>query len=472
MSQSSSEIRSGQPPLREGQLAPHSIEAEEAVLGSIIQDPDAMAEVAPFLRAEDFFLIRHGWIWEAMTTISGRNEPVDHLTVIQELEQRGRLSETGGAAYVISLITRTPSALNVEGYGRIVERMALRRRLIEAAQQVARAAHSDETDIDDVISQSQRAIFAVTERKVLGRRIRFGDVPDSEIDRAVTLVTGMPELDDITDGRITFGRSLAIQGASGHYKTTLACQIVSNMAILGHPVLYVSQEMTERDIRDRMVAYQAWLTGQSVEHTKMAMADIPLEFLSGQQWLNDIEAHVRAMSMTYRRPGILVIDTVQKLRDSNKGGSQETGSMASASGAVDGLKLRSGWLVIPLLQQFLETNDADPKRLRPSRNNVKGTKAFYEDADLMIGTYWADGWRAEFPGVFDDILCPRGSVMIKCIKNRYGKVGKSALLRLLPAVPALTSPRPTPDIGTFTSKSQTEDTVTEEPAEMVLPGFD
>lgn len=455
MSQSSTEFHSDRSPVQEGQLAPHNVEAEEAVLGSILLNPDARLEVESFLKPDDFFLVRHGWIYQAMLDLAERKDPVDHLTVINELEQSARLGEVGGAAYIISLINKTPSALNIEGYGRIVERMALRRRLIEAAQQVARVAHSDETEIDEVVDKAQRAIFSVTERKVRGRRVRFGDVPDTQLDQSKTLFTGIPELDDITDGKIGFGRSLAIVGASGHYKTTLACQVVSNLAIMGHPVLYVSQEMNEHDIRDRMVSYQAWLTGKSVQHTRQSMRDIPLEFLSGQQWLGDIAAHVRAMSMTYDRPGVLVIDTVQKLRDSNKGGSQEMSSMASASAAIDGLKLASGWLVISLLQQYLETNDADPKHLRPSRNNVKGTKAFYEDADAMIGTYWADGWRNEFPGVFEDILCPRGNVMIKCIKNRYGKVGLSKLLWLMEAVPALASPRP--EYGTsFAEESHPE----------------
>src|SRR5512138_868044 len=123
MSQSSTDFRSDQS-LREGQLAPHSIEAEEAVLGSILLNPEAFFEVLPFLKAEDYFLVRHGWIWDAMVSLHERRDPIDHLTLISELEQTGRLSEIGGAAYVISLINKTPSALNVEGYGRIVERMA------------------------------------------------------------------------------------------------------------------------------------------------------------------------------------------------------------------------------------------------------------------------------------------------------------------------------------------------------------
>ncbi len=423
------------------QAVPHNIEAEEAVLGSILLNPDALYEVLPFLRHDDFYLVRHGWIWQAIIRLHERRDPVDHLTVVTEIEGTGKLAEIGGAAYIISLINKAPSALNVEGYGHIVERMALRRRLLEAAQQVARVAHADDMEIDEVVGRAQHIIFGVTERKMGGRRVRFGDVPDAPDGEVQSLPTGIGEIEHITDHRIAFGRSLAILGASGHYKTTLAGQIVSNLAILGHPVLYVSQEMTGPDIRDRMVAYQALLTGKSVQETRRNLKGIPLEFLAGQQWLDDIEATTRLMMLEYERPIVVVIDTVQKLFDCIRGGSQEQGTLAAVSARVDGFKLRTGALVIPILQQFLDTNDANPERLRPGRNNVKGTKAFYEDCDCMIGTYWADGWRAEFPDGFDDILCPPGTVMVKCIKNRFGKVGLSKLLKLLPNVPALI-PRP------------------------------
>ena len=129
--------------LRTDTLAPHSVEAEEAVLGSILINPDALLEVLPFLSPVDFFIVRNGWVYEAIVTLHDRRDPLDYLTVTNELELSGRLTEVGGAAYILSLVNKTPSSLNVEGYGRIVERMSLRRRLLDAAGEVARAAHSE-----------------------------------------------------------------------------------------------------------------------------------------------------------------------------------------------------------------------------------------------------------------------------------------------------------------------------------------
>ena len=106
-------------------------------LGSLLIDPDAIIKVANFLRAEDFFRERHAWLYEAMLSLHERREPLDFVTVVDELERRDRLEEVGGPAYITDLISGTPSAMYVDHYAHIVERTALLRRLISAAGQIA-----------------------------------------------------------------------------------------------------------------------------------------------------------------------------------------------------------------------------------------------------------------------------------------------------------------------------------------------
>ena len=103
------------------QIIPHSREAEEAVLGAVLINPEAYYEVASFLRAEDFYIHRHGWIWEAFARLHERRVPIDLLTVSEELDQLGRLAEVGGPAYLTQLINNVPTSLHAEAYGRIVE---------------------------------------------------------------------------------------------------------------------------------------------------------------------------------------------------------------------------------------------------------------------------------------------------------------------------------------------------------------
>jgi replicative DNA helicase len=123
------------------QAQPHSRQAEEAVLGSILIDAEAYFNVAQFLSPDDFYIVRNRWIWEAFTRLHERRAPIDYLTVCEELEQQSQLGEVGGPAYVMSLINQTPSSLNAEAYGRLVEENAVRRRMLLAANELARLAY-------------------------------------------------------------------------------------------------------------------------------------------------------------------------------------------------------------------------------------------------------------------------------------------------------------------------------------------
>ena len=116
--------------------APANPEAEEAVLGSLLIDPDAVLKVASFLEAEDFYRERNGWVYRAILDLHERREPADFVTLCDELERNNILQEIGGAAYITQLINNVPSAAYVEHYGRIVERTATLRRLIDAAGQI------------------------------------------------------------------------------------------------------------------------------------------------------------------------------------------------------------------------------------------------------------------------------------------------------------------------------------------------
>ena len=144
---------------------PFSPEAEEAVLGAILSNPGAWFGIAAFLQQDDFFLLRHRWIWEAMQRISERNENLDFLTVGEELAQLGHLEETGGTAWLIRLINNTPTSVHAEVYGRIVQRAALRRRLLAAAESIRGVALDEQQTIESVIEQSEALVFEATENR-------------------------------------------------------------------------------------------------------------------------------------------------------------------------------------------------------------------------------------------------------------------------------------------------------------------
>src|SRR5829696_1149668 len=162
---------------------PANIEAERAVLGALMIDPDAIVKVATFLRAQDFYRERHGWIYDAMAMLNEKHEPLDFVTLTDELERRGQLEEVGGPAYLTDLIASTPTALFVDHYARIVERTAVLRRLIGAAGKIAELAYDESQDVDDVVDRAEQIILGVSESRIHRDLMPIRHIMSNVVDR-------------------------------------------------------------------------------------------------------------------------------------------------------------------------------------------------------------------------------------------------------------------------------------------------
>ncbi|MCB0039278.1 MAG: replicative DNA helicase [Caldilinea sp.] len=245
---------------------PANLEAERAVLGSLLIDPDAIIKVANFLRAEDFFRERHAWLYEAMLSLHERHEPLDYVTVVDELERRDRLEEVGGPAYITDLISGTPSAMYVDHYAHIVERSALRRRLISAAGQIAEIAYDDSQEVDTVVDKAESLIFGVSEslihRDLMPIRAIMGDVVDHidflarNQDTLMGVPTGFTFLDRLLGGLQKSDLIiLAARPAMG--KTSLALNVAQNAAKrYGARVGVFSLEMSNEQLVQRLLSME------------------------------------------------------------------------------------------------------------------------------------------------------------------------------------------------------------------------
>src|SRR5512145_1185108 len=145
---------------------PHNRESEEAVVGAVLINPEAYYDIAQFLQADDFYIHRHRWIWEAFTHLHERRIPIDFLTVSEELSKTNQLAEVGGPAYLTALINNVPTSLHAEAYGRMVEATAIRRRMLAAANDIAKLAYQEETSVDSAMDEAEKAIFGVSERRM------------------------------------------------------------------------------------------------------------------------------------------------------------------------------------------------------------------------------------------------------------------------------------------------------------------
>ena len=282
------------------QLAPHSVEAEEAVLGSVLLNPEALYEVIAFLRVEDFFIVRHAWIWEAILSLHERRDPIDYLTVVNELETQGRLADTGGAAYVLSLVNKTPSALNAEGYGRIVERMAIRRRLLDAASNIARIAHSEETDIDEVVGRAEQAIFDVTERRLTRDLVPVGDVVSTYFDHVSLLARHQEDVMGVPTGFVDLDRLLGglqksdliiIAARPGMGKTSWLNTVVMNSARNRQRVALFSLEMSNEQLVQRFVSQDTHIPSHKLREGKLDERDWA-QFVAATQGIAELPIYL------------------------------------------------------------------------------------------------------------------------------------------------------------------------------------
>lgn len=191
-------------------LPPQNIEAEEAVLGSLLIDPEAALRIAPFLKHEMFYVVKNGWIYDSVLKLQERHEAIDLLTVSSELAKDNRLDEIGGESYLAQLVNTVPTALNVETYAHIVEEMATRRRMLNAASEIARIAYDKMTPIDQVVEKSEAAVFAVTEGSGDGQMVSMRTAVNDFFERIeylhehrdepLGIPTGYPDLDKLTGG--------------------------------------------------------------------------------------------------------------------------------------------------------------------------------------------------------------------------------------------------------------------------------
>jgi len=266
-------------PVRPDQLAPHSVEAEEAVLGSVLINPDALFEVASFLQPDDFFIVRNGWVWEAILRLQERNEQIDYVTVVEELRRQERLEEIGGAAYITYLINHTPSSIYTETYGRIVERAAIRRRMLAAASDIARLAHEENADINEITDQAEAALFAVTERQLRKELVPLRTAIADYFDRIEFLYshqaeplgvpTGFTDLDQLLGG-LQKSDLIIVAGRPGMGKTSWLLSAALNAARTGSRVAIFSMEMSTEQIVQRLVASE---TGIGTHNLRLGKLD-------------------------------------------------------------------------------------------------------------------------------------------------------------------------------------------------------
>ncbi len=256
---------------------------EEALIGSVLITPDAYVDAAPLVNAEDFYLHRNRWIWEAFIELFKSDSYFDVLTVKEALETSGHLEDIGGLDYLISLTNRVPSSQHAESYARNISALAVRRRLLTAANDIAKLAYRKDTGVDNVISDAEKAIFGVSQERYKRDLVPIADAADEYLERLLLnasipggvtgLETGLKAVDKALDG-LQRSDLIIVAGRPGMGKTGFLIGIAKHVGLaLKRNVAFFTLEMSAEQLIQRMIAQETQIDSQKLRSAKLSDAE-------------------------------------------------------------------------------------------------------------------------------------------------------------------------------------------------------
>ena len=426
-------------------LPPHDIEAEEAVVGSLLINSDSVHQVATFLKPDDFYREKNRWAYEACFSLYERGEAIDQVTVAHELERRGRLEAMGGAAYLSHLVSIVPTSLHIEHYAQIVHRTATMRRLIDAAARIESIGYEAQPEVDAALGKAEEILFRLRHGQrprdfVLLRDLLHHYFEETEI-RPIAgevLYSGFRALDDILGGlRRSDMIVLAARPSLG--KTSLALSIARNAAVQqGAHVAVFSREMSRDQLVQRLLASEANIDskrlrlGEQTEAEERRMMDAigvlseaPI-FIDDSPILRVVEMKSKARRLDADRGvDLVIVDYLQLLR--GDGRENRVQEMTEISRSIKELarELNVPVLAISQLSRASEWRASH----RPQLSDLRDSGAIEQDADVVLFIYRDDTYytEEEWSKQHPDQPYPRGVADIIVAKHRNGPIGEGKL---------------------------------------------
>lgn len=422
------------------QIVPHSREAEEAVIGSIMINPEAYYEVASFLRADDFYIHRNRWIWEVFNRLHERRVPIDFLTVTEELNQLGQLSEAGGPAYLTALITNVPTSLHAEAYGKIVEETAIRRRMLTAANDIAKLAYQQDVTVDTVMDGAEKAVFGVSERRttrdlqtiqqvlseyydrideISGRSEEIGGVP-----------TGFLDLDKLLGG-MQPSDLLIIAGRPGSGKTAFMLSAAKNAAqIHKKHVAIFSLEMSNEQLIQRLMAQETGIDSQRLRTGRLQEDEWPIfthaiemlshtvMFLDDTPSLTPLQLRTKCRRLHLEHQlDLILVDYLQLMSS----GVRSENRVQEVSYISRNLKILARELSVPVLAAAQLSRAIEQRADKePQLSDLRESGSLEQDSDVVMFIHR--------PELYEKDTLKQNLAQIKVSKHRNGPTGTIELV--------------------------------------------
>jgi replicative DNA helicase len=419
---------------------PHSREAEEAVVGAVLINQEVYYDVAQFLAADDFYIHRNQWIWDAFTRLHEQRIPIDLLTLSEELDKSNQLADIGGSSYITSLINQVPSSLNAESYGRIVEAHSIRRKMITAANKIASIAYNEASSIDDVMNEAEKAVFNVSERRLKHDLQPISAVLSDYYDRIDELAKHPDEIHGVPTGFIDLDRLLTglqpsdlliIAGRPGQGKTGFLLSIAKNAALTHKKhVAIFSLEMSNEQVVQRLIAQTTEISSQRLRNGKLLESEWPLfthavEVLSDTHiYLDDTPAITPLQLRTKCRRlhmefgiDLIIIDYLQLMG----GDSRNDNRVQEVSHISRSLKVLARELNVPVLTAAQLSRAVEQRTdKKPVLSDLRESGSLEQDADIVMFIYRPDEYEKDSD--------KSNITKIVVAKHRNGPVGEIDLI--------------------------------------------
>jgi replicative DNA helicase len=422
------------------QIQPHSREAEEAVIGSVLINPEAYYDVAEFLTAEDFYIHRLGWVWDSFTRLHETRTPIDLLTVTEDLDNQDKLAEIGGAAYLTSLINNVPTSIHAEAYGRIIEQSAVRRRLLLAANAIAKTAYQENLSVEAAIDESEKAVFGVSENRLSGDLQPIKQVLSDYYDRIGQLARRDEEIFGVPTGFIDLDRLLGglqssdlliIAGRPGQGKTSFLMSAAKNAAqTFKKHVAIFSMEMSNEQLVQRLISQETGINSQRMRSGKLEDSEWDL-FAQAIEVLGDTHVYLDdtpAISPTQMRAkcrrlhmefglDLIIVDYLQLMQ----GDSRNDNRVQEVSQISRNLKVLARELNVPVLAAAQLSRAVEQRAdKRPVLSDLRESGSLEQDADIVMFIY-----RPEF---YEEDSLKKNIAEIMVSKHRNGPTGNIELV--------------------------------------------
>lgn len=405
-----------------GKVPPQAVELEEAVLGALMLEKDALTNVIDILKVESFYKDSHKVIFQAILDLFTESQPIDLLTVTSQLRKNGALEIAGGAFYVTELTSKVASAANIEYHARIITEQSIKRELIKISGEIQKEAFEDTTDVFELLDKMEQSLFEISEKNI---RKNYSDMRSIMREAIIELearknqkdgLTGVPSgftaLDRVTSG---WQKSdlviIAARPAMG--KTAFVLSVLRNAAVdHNRPVAIFSLEMSSVQLVNRLISSEAELDSEKIKkgsladhewaqlvHKTAKLSKAPL-FVDDTPALSILELRAKCRKLKAQHDiQMVVVDYLQLMSGDSKSGGQGGNREQEIASISRALKKIAKELAIPVialsqLSRAVETRGGDK---RPQLSDLRESGAIEQDADMVMFLY-----RPEYYGITED----------------------------------------------------------------------